>query len=114
MAVSGGLAAGFCVGTGGLGGMILAGAAVGAGLGTANRMANGGSILQGAAFGALEGGIAGLLVGSGQGNELKFSRNLRLAPGGNRGPGRFQRPRYHRRYPGDGGSIKRHRPWQGW
>ncbi len=115
MAVAGLGAAAFCAGTGGLGCMILAGGAVGAGLGAGNAALNGGSLLRGAGTGAVEGAIAGLIVGSGQGKELKFSRNFRIAPGGNRGPGRFQKPHYHRRYPGPGGSIDWHRPWQkGW
>jgi hypothetical protein len=50
-----------------------------------------------------------------------IGKNFRIAPGGNRGRGRFQLPHYHRRITDSGGNtvpgggIKWHRPWQrGW
>jgi RHS repeat-associated protein len=49
------------------------------------------------------------------GREITFGPNLRIAPFGNhRFPGApvsGRLPHYHRRFPGPGGSIKRHRPW---
>lgn len=59
---------------------------------------------------------AGLFaVGYLRGAEITFGRNFRIAPFGNRTGhpvGRY--PHYHRRYPGPGGGIGRHRPWEGW
>ncbi len=47
-----------------------------------------------------------------RGHEYAFGKNFRVAPWGNRTghpTGRY--PHYHRRYPGPGGGIGRHRPW---
>jgi hypothetical protein len=55
------------------------------------------------------------------GREYWIGKNFRLAPWGNRAPGRFHYPHYHRRIIGPngevvpGGSMKWYRPWQkGW
>jgi len=71
--------------------------------------------------GAKEGGVASLLSDSALGEELAIGKNFRIAPGGNRGPGRFHRRYYHRRITDStgqtvpGGGIGWHRPWQkGW
>jgi RHS repeat-associated protein len=56
-----------------------------------------------------------LLKAALKGQELRFSKNFRIAPFGNRTGHRFgELPHYHRRYPGPGGGIGRHRPWEGW
>ena len=52
------------------------------------------------------------------GFELNLGRNFRA--GWHKLPARVKRwagrslPHYHRRYPGPGGGIGRHRPWEGW
>ena len=126
MAVAGLAAAALCAGTAGLGCMIIVGAVVGAGLGAANYGLNHSSksasgYFSAAGRGAVEGGIAGLTTGSALGRELRIGKNFRIAPGGNRGRGRFQLPHYHRRITDSGGNtvpgggIKWQRPWQrGW
>lgn len=113
-----------CAGSAGLGCVILAGAVIGVGLKVADQTVNSsdhslGGYLGASAGGAVEGAVAGLTAGSVEGKELKLGPNLRIAPGGNRGPGRFQLPHYHRRIIGPngktipGGGIGKHRPWQG-
>ena len=51
-----------------------------------------------------------------RGQELSFGKNFRIAPFGNRtGNPLGELPHYHRRFPGPGGSINWHRPWEkGW
>ncbi|ANC52531.1 hypothetical protein A4249_01840 [Brevundimonas sp. GW460-12-10-14-LB2] len=72
----------------------------------------------------VEGAFTGATLGQGTrwaliGKEFKIGKNFRLAPFGNRGPGRTGAPHYHRRpSPNERGevpsgqSINRHRPWQ--
>jgi RHS repeat-associated protein len=61
-----------------------------------------------AAIGCFVGGLGG------SGFELRLGPNLRLAPFGNRVGDNWWNhlPHYHRRFPGPGGGIGRHRPWQ--
>ncbi len=60
------------------------------------------------------GAIAGMVchaVGFRSGRELKFNKNFRIAPWGNRtGHPLGKYPHYHRRGTGDGQGIGRHRP----
>lgn len=60
-------------------------------------------------------GVASFLERRGlvKGGEIVFSKDFRIAPLGGSKPQRWQEflPHYHRRFPGDGGGIGRHRPW---
>jgi hypothetical protein len=48
-----------------------------------------------------------------RGSELRFGRNFRVAPFGNRTGHQYGRyPHYHRKGLGDGQGIGRHRPWE--
>ena len=72
-------------------------------------------------YGGVASGVAVHVIGFRRGAELSIGRNFRLAPWGNRTgypTGRY--PHYHRRAVDSktgqtvpGGSIKRHRPWDG-
>ncbi len=63
-----------------------------------------------------------LIPGFGAGSEVNIGKNFRIAPLGNRGPGRFPWPHFHRRIVDPatgktvpGGGIGWHRPrQQGW
>ena len=112
-----GLATLACPETAGLGCAIAAGAIAGAGINSANYAVNShnqsiGGYVKAAAVGGAEGATAGLGAYSAAGREIRLANgDVRIALGGNRGPGRFQLPHYHRRGPG---GIAAHRPWEGW
>jgi RHS repeat-associated protein len=114
-----------CPVTGGVTCAILVGAGAGASVAAADKAVNGSddswarTIGGGALSGAVWGGGGALAKYAVTGREIVPSRNVRIAPGGNRGSGRTRLPHYHRRGSTDprtgnvqaGQSIKRHRPW---
>jgi RHS repeat-associated protein len=121
-----GLAAAACPETAGFGCALAVGMAAGAGLGATNYAVNSndhsaGGYAKETGIGGLEGALAGFGTAAAAGKELEVGGRFRIAPGGNRGPGYFQKPHYHRLITGSdgetlpGGSMKWHRPWQkGW
>jgi len=63
--------------------------------------------------GFLTGWLTSMLMAR-RGPELRIGKNFRLAPWGNRTGHKYGAlPHYHRRYPGSGGGIGRHRPYEG-
>jgi hypothetical protein len=119
-------AAAVCAGTAGLGCVIVAGAGLGAAANAANYHVNktghtSRGYVRAGLVGGAEGALSGTVAGSLLGKELSIGKNLRIAPGGNRGKGYFQRPHYHRKIVDSngktvpGGSKDWHRPWEkGW